>query len=518
MGTASHLERTPGDDTAAPESGSPPERDGLSLPREEVMHRSLVGVFFLTCSNFINLAVGFLASLVLARLLTPADFGVVAVGSTAMLVTGALADGGLGAGMLRRPEPPTIAELRTLNGIQLVLALAICVPAVAVALNFGRTGAVTAVMILALPLTVLQTPGRITLTRSMRFDRQVACDAGSQVIAQVVTVVAVVLGAGVWGLAGGAVIKALVGTVLINRLSTGFLRPSLRGWRGYGALLKFGVKFQASFYTFLAREQGLNVVLAAAGGVVPLGIWTFTNRIFQLPSLMFNSLYVVGFPAMSNIIARGEEIGPIILRTVRRAAIVGTFIFATFAAASPKLIPAMFGDQWRDAASIIPFVCLSTVTLGSIAVAASSYLPAAGRPGIVAVASACLGVIWLAVTAGLLPVVGVAAIGIGNLAGSLVEATVLSRATRQSSGVSPYRPLMRPLVVAILSGGLGWLVCTDGPDGFLTAVAAGALTFGLAALGLWLLCRNDLTDTLRLAFGSLQSAIPGLRRPSVQTA
>src|SRR5262249_14761148 len=156
---------------------------------------------------------------------------------------------------------------------------------------------------------------------------------------------------------------------------------------------------QASFYTFLGREQGLNVLLAASAGVGTLGIWTFTNRIFQLPSLAFNTLYVVGFPAMSNMLARGEEIGPIIQRVVRRAAIAGTFIFGTSAAASPKLVPAVFGEQWSDVASILPLICLSTVLLGSISVAATSYLPAIGRPGVVAIASACLGVVWLGVTA-----------------------------------------------------------------------------------------------------------------------
>ena len=174
------------------------------MPRAEVRQRSLTGIFFLTCSSFINLVVGFGASLVLARLLTPADFGVVALGSTALLLGDALADGGLGAGMVRRPEPPTRAELRTMNGIQLTLALAVCLPAAGIALGFGRTGAVTALMVLSLPITALQGPGRITLTRTMRYDRQLAADAGSQVISQALTVVAVVLGAGVWGLAGGA--------------------------------------------------------------------------------------------------------------------------------------------------------------------------------------------------------------------------------------------------------------------------------------------------------------------------
>ena len=353
---------------AAPESRLLPEDEALSMPRAEVRQRSLTGVFFLSFSSLINLVVGFAASLVLARLLAPADFGVVALGATAVLLGAAFADGGLGAAMVRRPEPPTHAELRTLNGIQLTLALAICLPAAVIALGFGRTGAVTALMVLSLPITALQGPGRITLTRSMRYDRQVAADVGSQVASQVLTVVAVVLGAGVWGLAAGIVLRAVIATVLICLLSTGFQRPSLRGWRGFGGIMRFGVSFQAGWYAILGREQGLNILIAVVAGVAPLGIWTFTNRIFQLPALAFTSLYVVGFPAMANVLARGEEIGPIILRTVRRAAVAGTLVFATFAAVSPKLIPAVFGARWQDAALIIPLICLSTLLHGSISV------------------------------------------------------------------------------------------------------------------------------------------------------
>ena len=351
----------------APESRLSPEDEASSMPRAEVRQRSLTGIVFLTGSSLINLVVGFGTSLVLARLLTPADFGVVALGLTAMLLGAAFADGGLGAAMVQRAEPPTRAELRTLNGIQLTLALAVCLPAAGIALGFGRTGAVTALMVLSLPITALQGPGHMTLTRTMRYDRQVAADVSSQVTSQVLTVVAVVLGAGVWGLACGVVFRAVSGTVLICLLGTGFQRPSLRGWRGFGGILRFGVSFQAVSYAFLAREQGLNIVIALVAGVVPLGIWTSTNRMFQLPALAFNSLHVVGFPAMANVLARGETIGPIILRTVRRAAVAGTLIFATFAAVSPKLIPAVFGARWQDAALIIPLICLSTLLHGSVA-------------------------------------------------------------------------------------------------------------------------------------------------------
>ena len=124
---------------ASPEASHP--SDVLGLPRSEVRRRSLAGALYTSASSFASLLIGFFAALVLARLLTPRDFGVVAIGSTVTLIAGALADGGLGAGMIRRPQPPTRTELRTLNGIQLALAFALCFRVLVIALGFGRTGA-----------------------------------------------------------------------------------------------------------------------------------------------------------------------------------------------------------------------------------------------------------------------------------------------------------------------------------------------------------------------------------------
>jgi O-antigen/teichoic acid export membrane protein len=510
-----------GAEPITPDTEAAPGAGVYSIPRAEVRRRSLAGIFYLTSSSVANLLTGFVASLVLARLLTPNDFGVVAIGSTVILIATALADGGLGAGMVRRPEAPTQAELRTMNGIQLALTCAICLPAFVVALFFGRTGAITAVMIISLPIMMLQTPGRIVLTRDMRYDRQLAIDFGSQASSQIFAVVAVILGAGVWGLAFAAIVKAVVGTALTGAMSIGLQMPSLRGWRSYGGLIRFGLSFQASWFMFVAREQGLNIVIAAVAGVTTLGLWTFTNRIFQLPLVAFSSLYVVGFPAMSNLLARGEDPGPIILRTVRRAAIAGTFIFPLFAASSPELIPSVFGEQWRDAASIVPFICLSTLILGSINVAATSYLAASGRPGLLVWSTASLGVVWLGVTAALLPAIGVTAIGAGNLGGALVETAILTVATRRTAGVYPHRPLLRPLGVALVAGTLGWVLCVSGPSGLWIAIASGALTIALCAIGLWAVCRKDLDETIRLITGTMQSVVPRpprLRRPSTEGA
>jgi polysaccharide transporter, PST family len=482
-----------------PESGT----DASELSRSEVRGRALTGVLYVTASGGINLLIGFIGNLALARMLTPEDFGVVAVGLTATLLGTALSDGGLGAGMIRRAEPPTRRELRTLNGIQLAIAAAVVAPVCLVALGFGRTGAITAIMILSLPITMLQTPGRVVLARNMLYDRQAAVDSAGQMSFYLFAVTTVALGADVWGLATATLVRATVSTVLIALLSVGFLAPSLRGWRGFGPLVSFGLRFQATPLLYVLREQGVNAVTAVVGGLGVLGLWTLASRLIQVPILAFTSLYTVGFPAMSRILAGGEDPGPIILRVVRRASIVATLVFPAFIAASPALVTALFGTQWSDAANVLPFVAISTVILGSISVGALSYLNAAGRPGIVALATATFGVIWVALTACLLPSLGIEAIGVGNLCGALVEAVIIDRATRRAAGVAPYRPLLRPLVVALFAGTTAWIVCVSGPAGLAMALGAGTLAFFLSAAGLVLVCRSDLRDTLQLATGML---------------
>jgi O-antigen/teichoic acid export membrane protein len=483
--------------------------DALDMSRSEVRSRSLAGVLYMTSSGFANLVVGFLSNLVIARLLTPTDFGVVAVGSTVALVGGVVVDGGLGSGMVRRARAPTMAELRTFNGIQLAIALAVWLPVVFAAPSFGLTGAVTAIMVAALPISVLGGPGRVVLTREMRYDRQAAIDVLASISSQVFSVATVALGAGVWGLAAGSLVRASVMTLLTGLLtSVGFVRPSLRGWGQFGELMRFGLKFQATWVALVARELGLNAVIALVAGVATLGFWTLANRLIQLPILAFTSLYAVGFPAMSNLLARGEDPGPIILRAVRRASIAGTLVFPAFAASSPALVPALFGSQWQESADPIPLISLSTLVLGSISVGASSYLNASGRPGIVAVAMATFGVIWVSVTAPLLTFVGVAAVGIGNLAGALVEAFILDRATRRTAGVAPYRPLLRPLAVALIAGVAGWTLCVNAPSGLLIGVAAAAVTFALSIFGLRLACSADLNDLVSLAVQTVRAALP----------
>ena len=212
------------DDEAAREQ----EAREQELTRVEIRRRASAGLFVVASWGLANLLTAFFGNLVLARLLDPRAFGVVAVGSTVMIISAAVAEGGLGNAFVRRPEPPTAADLRTLTGVQLSFSMIVVVVVVAVGLSLGEVGQVTALMVLGLPLASAQSAGRVRLARDLHFRQITLIDAMSVLTYYAWSIAAVLLGAGVWGLASGTVARAAAGMVVVALIPSARLhRPSL---------------------------------------------------------------------------------------------------------------------------------------------------------------------------------------------------------------------------------------------------------------------------------------------------
>src|ERR671919_1726679 len=147
------------------------------LERPELNRRVSSGVFVIGAWGAVNLLIGFGGNIVLARMLVPRDFGLVAIGATLMAFATTLSDGGLGSGLIRRPTSPTRGELKAVLGLQLAATAALALVAGAVASLFGSGGLVVAVMLAGLPIAAFQTPGKVVLSRSLRFRLLTSVDA-----------------------------------------------------------------------------------------------------------------------------------------------------------------------------------------------------------------------------------------------------------------------------------------------------------------------------------------------------
>ncbi|MGY1618365.1 oligosaccharide flippase family protein [Geodermatophilus sp. SYSU D00691] len=474
----------------------------------ELHERASAGVAVMATRSLVVLLVGFGGSVVVARILTPGDLGVVAVGMSFVVFTGLVSDGGLGAGLIRRDLPPTRRELRALSALQLSItaAAALVALAVAAAAPLGRTGWVTAIMVASMPVVALQFPGRILLERSLLYHRLARVELVQVLCYHGWNVATVLAGWGVWGLATGAVVRAVVGSVLMAVvIPAGNVRPMFDP-RAVRPLMGFGLRFQAVNATFLARDQVLNLAVGAVSGTATLGRWSLTRRVMEVPYLLVYSLDRVALPAVPQFLAAGRPPKQLVERAVTLTAVGAGLVLSGLAGGAPGLVPGVFGPQWSGVSAAVAFSCAGLFLSGSTK-PLQSYLYAVDDATAVLRAQLVQTPVWFAVGLPLLPVLGVAALGLGWAAGAVVEVVVLVRATRRRVAARLLPGLIVPLVVGVVAATGGWLLSTELGPTLWSGVAGGALSAAAFGLGLALFRRAALVDAVHLGARSVRSAL-----------
>ncbi|MFC8358390.1 oligosaccharide flippase family protein [Streptomyces griseorubiginosus] len=477
------------------------------LTGSELKRRAKAGVFVVSTRGLVILLLGFAGNVVVARLLEPRDLGVVAVGMSFVLFAGLVSDGGLGAGLIRREQPPSGEELGALSALQLGLTLAMTALAVAVAVPLGRVAWVTAVMVASMPFVALQFPGRILLERALLYRRLVVVEMSQVLCYQAWAIGTVAAGFGVWGLATATVVRALTGAVVMAFVCPdGLVRPRPT-FRLIRPLVGFGLRFQAVNATWLLRDQLLNVCVAALGGVAQLGLWALAKRLMEVPYLILQSLWRVSFPTMSRLVSDRDRSTRLVQQAVEITSVGMGFVLTTLAGSAPGLVPGLFGPQWREAAAAVPGACLGLAVGGSVSVAAQGYLYALGDARAVLRAGLLQAVTWFAVTVPLLVPLGVASVGLGWCAAGVVEALVIGRATTRRIPVRLARPLVAPVLAGVGASALGWAVSARGGGTLWSGLAGGACSAALFAVAMTVADRHLVRRTCGFAASSVRAAL-----------
>lgn len=436
---------------------------GDRLTHEEVKGRAASGVALLLGRGVAFRGLGFLGSLVLARLLTPEDFGLVALGLTLVGFGQWLATSGIGEALVGRPEPPTRAELRSVAGYQLAITVVAGGAAATIAALTVDGGVVTAFMMLALPLTAYRTPAMLTLQRQLAFGSTVRVELVETIVYLVFAIALAAAGLGAWSLAIATVVRYGVGTAVACRLSpAGFLLPSI-DFGPLRSIIGFGARFQATGAIHIGHDLLLNAGILAVAGTAQLGLWNFAWRVLQIPYLLFDAMFNVGFPAFSRLMEGGDPaaLRRLVQRAVSAVAVGITALLCPLVAVSPAMVPLLFGDKWSDVALILPGAAVALAVYGPVGIVTYSFMYASGDASTSIVGSLLGGGTRLASTLLLLPVLGVGAVGLGWAIGGVAELPWVLKRMRERSGAALTGRVLRPAIAGIVAGGLGWLVCDE---------------------------------------------------------
>lgn len=326
-------------------------------------------------------------TLLLARLLVPADFGVVTAALTIISMLDAALDLGVGAAVVTEQETGVTHRTRTAATLNIAVATGISIIGIAcsglLADLFNAHGqAWLFALIFVYPFfRGLAQVSDAVLKRDLRFRRRTLVDIARAVVRVAVSVpIALTIG-GPLSIAAGIVAAELVAAVMLASFAP--VRPTVHLQRTtVKELLGFGGQVTV-IRVFGSFRSGFDyIVVGSALGTVALG---FYGMAYKLPELLIeNVLWIfatVSLPTFAQARNRGHEsLFAAMLRAIRVLTVFGLFAGVTLAVLSRDAMPVLFSPQWTPA--VIPMLLIS-LSLGIMAIAWASgdVFAALGMPG-----------------------------------------------------------------------------------------------------------------------------------------
>ncbi|HEY9539013.1 MAG TPA: lipopolysaccharide biosynthesis protein, partial [Kiloniellaceae bacterium] len=310
------------------------------------------------------LAIQLGAVVVLARLLTPAEFGTFAVASAVVTLAAVLQDFGVGNYLVQEKSLER-RKLETAYSVAFAIAwplgIALFLARDAIAAWYGEPELAPVIGVLSLTFVAMPfgTPPLAMMRREMQFGRLYALGVAGAGMTAAVSLALALTGGGALSLAYGLVAGSLTSAVAAHLLRPGLLllRPSLRHWR---TVLKFGC--QSSALAALT-ELGNQMPSIAAGrllGIEAAGLLhraTSTIQIYRKGVL--EGLMPVLLPAFAAKLRQGHALKDSYLRGVAYLTAVGWPFSVVLALLAHPILRVLFGPQWDAAVPLVQILCLA---------------------------------------------------------------------------------------------------------------------------------------------------------------
>jgi O-antigen/teichoic acid export membrane protein len=444
----------------------------------------------------------------LARLLTPADYGLFAIALAVQLVGQRAAELGLPAALVQMEETPSARLQSAVAGIVLListlLAAGVLVAAFVAAPAFGgsRTLEVVAIACCAIPFYATRAIPMVLMERELKFGRVAIVETADTLAFNGSALLAALAGLGAFSLAGAVAIGGIAGAITAWAIQPFTRRPTI-DIEPVRPLAAFGLRVSVLQGVYLVKELGFISVLAAVGGAPVAGFYGMAKRLFSFPIALTSAVGRVSFPALS----RDRDQRPArAARIVALTAMVAGLPLALVAGAIQPLISVLLGTEWLPTADIVLVGSVGMMLASSALSTMASYALAEGKPNApiaAAIIEAGLLCVLGAVLIGPLAETGV---GIAVAVSSVVATIAYAVSTHSQLRSSLVAVIKATLIAAIAAAAAQLLDLSNDVEGLLIAVCVVAAVW--LALEM-IFSRRELGEALNLVrpfFGKAKSA------------
>ncbi len=442
--------------------------------------------------------IGFVSTLILARLLVPDDFGVIAAASLVIAFIEVLSELGVHVALIQNRNTTqahfdTAWTIRLLQGVATSVLIAAAAPYGAQYFDDPRLTLVLQLMAIGVAVSAFENIGVIEFQKEMRFDDDFRFVFLKRIVRFVITIAAAWYLRNYWAFVVAALAGRLFAVALSDLLHP--LRPrwSFEKWREILGISQWMLVRSIGMYL----NGGLHrIVVGGRGDAAVLGGYTMANEISALPTTeVLSPLNRVLFPAFVKAKHDFGELKRLFLLAQAVQTLIAIPVSVGLALVASEAVPILLGAKWQFVGPFVQLLALSSV-MQAIVTSGNYVMITLGQIRHIAFLTWSQVALFAVLVFGIVP--GAEALEIAQLLlatklfGLVLSIWLLRRALpavrlRELWGTSS-RPLIGALAMSAAVVAVGRLVA-EAPTPVLLAaeVAVGAVVYPAVVLSIWAL-------------------------------
>ena len=331
---------------------------------DSLKQKTVSGVLWSAVSRFSTQGIQFIFNILIARILLPEDYGVVAMLSIFLAVSQAFIDSGFANALIQKKDR-TDDDYNTVFYFNIVIALFFCLllwvtaPAIAAFYKTPILTKITRVVCFNLVINAFGAIQQTKLTIDINFKTKAIISVISITVVGAVGLWMAKHGYGVWALVVQSLVGSLLGTVLVWIFVR--WRPRLCfSWTSLKEMFSFGSKLLVSGLLDTVWSNLYNIIIGKAINPAALGIYNRAESFATFPSAnVYGMVQGVSYPVLCSIQDDKERLREAFRKFIKLFAYITFPMMIGLAALADPFIRLLLTDKWEDAIPFLRLLCVA---------------------------------------------------------------------------------------------------------------------------------------------------------------
>lgn len=330
----------------------------------ELKKRTVNGVIWSGLERFSVQGIQFLIMIVMARVLSPSDYGLIGMLTVFLAVSQSLVDSGFSQALIRKQnrtetDNSTTFYFNLVVGLALYIILFLSAPLIADFYHNPELISIARWIGLSIVINSLVVVQRALLTIKIDFKTQAKASLVAVLISGVTGVIMAYSGYGVWAIVCQQLVNLGINTLLLWIFS--HWRPSwVYSWNSFRELFSFGSKLLCSGLIDTVYRNIYLIVIGRRFSAANLGYYTRAHQFSDFPSTNLTGIIQrVTYPVLCSIQGDDEHLSVVYRRFLRLSAFIVFPLLMGLAAVAKPLVLLLLKDQWLFVATLLQIICFA---------------------------------------------------------------------------------------------------------------------------------------------------------------